>query len=136
MNFLLRYLELVFTVVGVAVIFGVTALFGSPPVNAWRVAAVTAGLVGVIHGVLFWLVRQRQRQVRQTTIVELQGMLKDIINNQLTVIKTMNDLRDARPEEARRAFDYTARSVKAISEALQHLSDESIRSWQAKYEHR
>ena len=99
-------------------------------------AGLVAGVVGVIHGVLFWLVRRRQREVRITTIVELQGMLKDIINNQLTVIQAMNNLREARPEEARRACDYTSRSVTAISDALQHLSEESLRSWQAKYDHR
>lgn len=136
MNFVLRYLELIFTVAGLAVIFGVTVIFRSPTANAWPLAAITAALVGVVHGVLFWFVRRRQREVRLTTIAELQGMLKDIINNQLTVIRTMNDLRDARPEEARRAFDYTAKSVTAIADALQHLSEDSLRSWQAKYDHR
>lgn len=136
MNFILRYLEIVFTVVGVGVIFGVTALFSSRGASVWQVAAITAIMVGVIHGLLFWVVRRRQHQVRLTTIVELQGMLKDIINNQLTVIRTMNDLRDVRPGEAQRAFDYTARSVTTISDALQHLSEESLRSWKAKYEHR
>lgn len=136
MNFVLRYLELVFTMVGIAVIFGVTALFSSPRTSIWQVAAITATVVGLIHGVLFWLVRRRQRQVRLTTITELQGMLKDIINNQLTVIQTMNNLREARPEETKRACDYTSRSVTAISDALQHLSEESLRTWQAKYDPR
>jgi two-component sensor histidine kinase len=63
-------------------------------------------------------------------------MLKDIINNQLTVIRTMNDLRASRPEETQRAVDYTSRSVAAIAEALQHLSDESLRSWKARHDHR
>ena len=136
MNFILRYLEIVFTVVGIGVIFGVTALLSSRGASIWQVAAITAVMVGVIHGLLFWVVRRRQHQVRVTTIVELQGMLKDIINNQLTVIRAMNDLRDVRPGEAQRAFDYTARSVTTISDALQHLSEESLRSWKAKYEHR
>ena len=136
MNFILRYLEIVFTVVGIGVIFGVTALFSARGASIWQVAAITAVMVGVIHGLLFWVVRRRQHQVRLMTIVELQGMLKDIINNQLTVIRTMNDLRDVRPGEAQRAFDYTARSVTTISDALQHLSEESLRSWKAKYEHR
>jgi hypothetical protein len=136
MNFILRYLELVFTVVGLGVIFGVTALFSPRGATIWEVAAITAAVVGVIHGLLFWLVRRRQRQVRLTTIAELQGMLKDIINNQLTVIQAMNNLRESRPEEARRACDYTSRSVTAISDALQHLSEESLRTWQAKYDRR
>ena len=136
MNFLLRYLELVFTVVGIAVIFGVTALFSSPGTSVWQVAAITAIVVGVIHGVLFWLVRQRQRAVRLQTISELQGMLKDIINNQLSVIEAMNNLRESRPEKAQQACDYTSRSVTKIFNALQHLSAESLQRWQEKYDHR
>jgi sensor domain CHASE-containing protein len=136
MSFILRYLEIIFTVAGIAVIFGVTALFSSPQTSVWQVAAITAIVVGVIHGVLFWLVRRRQQHVRQTTITELQGMLKDIINNQLTVIQVMTNLREAKPEETKRACDYTSRSVVAISDALQHLSEESLRSWKTKYEHR
>lgn len=136
MNFVLRYLELIFTLVGIGVIFGVTALFSSPHTSVWQIAAITAMLVGVIHGLLFWLVRRRQQHVRQTTITELQGMLKDIINNQLTVIQAMNNLREANPEETKRACDYTSRSVIAISDALQHLSEESLRSWKTKYDQR
>jgi hypothetical protein len=136
MNFVLRYLELIFTLVGIGVIFGVTALFSSPRTSVWQIAAITAMLVGVIHGLLFWLVRRRQQHVRQTTITELQGMLKDIINNQLTVIQAMNNLREANPEETKRACDYTSRSVIAISDALQHLSEESLRSWKTKYDQR
>ena len=60
-------------------------------------------------------------------------MLKDIINNQLAVIAAMNDLREARPGEVERAGEYTARSVRTIADALQHLSEESLRSWQAKH---
>ena len=82
------------------------------------------------------LQQELQRIVRETTITELQGMLKDIINNQLTVIQAMNNLREAKPEETKRACDYTSRSVIAISDALQHLSEDSLRSWKAKYAQR
>lgn len=136
MTFVLRYLELIFTVAGIAVIFGVTALISSSEASVWQVAAITAAVVSVIHGVLFWLVRRRQREVRLKTITELQGMLKDIINNQLAVIQAMNTLRESRPDETKRAFDYTARSVTTISDALHHLSEESLHRWQAKYDHR
>lgn len=132
MRSLLNQLELIFTVAGVGVILLVTLMVHPSGMTAWQVAAMTATVVGLIHGVLFWLVRRRQREVRRQTIAELQGMLKDIINNQLAVIAAMNDLRSMRPEEAKRACDYTARSVTTITEALHHLSEESLRSWRAK----
>lgn len=136
MKFFLRQLELIFTVAGLAVIFGAASLFTPAGTTPWRVAAFTAALVGVIHGLLFWLVRRRQREVRLKTIADLQGMLQDIVNNQLSVIQAMNELRQARPDEAQRAADYTSRSVATISQALQHLSDESLVAWKNKYDHR
>jgi len=70
MNFLLRYLELVFTAAGLLVIFGVTALVHPQGIDASTVAAITATLVGVVHGVLFWAVRHRQRLARQHAFSE------------------------------------------------------------------
>ena len=136
MKFFLRQLELIFTVAGLAVIFGVAAVFTPSGMSHWRVAAITAALVGVIHGVLFWLVRRRQREARRAAIADLQWMLQDIINNQLAVIETMATLREARPAEAQRACGYISRSVRTISEALNHLSEESLQKWQDKYSHR
>ncbi len=132
MKFILRYLELVFTVVGLAVIFGVTALFSSRGTSTWQIAAITAGLVGVIHGVLFWLVRRRQRDVRRAAITEIQSMLRDEISKQLKVIEAMSVLRESRPDETKRACDYISRAVTSIDSALELLSEESLRSWRAR----
>jgi NADH:ubiquinone oxidoreductase subunit 2 (subunit N) len=133
MKFILRYLELIFTVAGLVVIFAAALVFSRVGASYWRVAAITATIVGVIHGILFWVVRRRQRAVRRAVIADVQAMLKDMINNQLAVILAMSELREARAEETRRASDYISRSVSAISGALQHMSDESLRSWLVKY---
>jgi len=136
MNAILRHLEIIFTLAGIAVVFLVTALFRGGTANLWEVAAITATLVGVIHGLLFWLVRRRQREVRRAAIAELQWMLQDIVNNQLAVIQAMADLREATPAEAKRASAYIAKSVGTISEALRHLSEESLRNWRSRYDTR
>jgi hypothetical protein len=133
MKFLLRYLEIVFTLAGLAVIFLAVLLITPRNASRWEVAAVAATLVGVIHGLLFWLVRRRQQEVRRVVIADVQDMLKDIIDNQLTVILAMSNLREAHAEETVRAGQYISRSVAAISEALRHLSEDSLRSWLAKY---
>jgi uncharacterized membrane protein len=133
MKFLLRYLEIVFTLAGLAVIVIAVVLFTPKGTSPWKVAGIVATLVGVVHGILFWLVRRRQRIVRAAVIADVQSMLKDIINNQLAVILAMSTLREARLDEAVKAGDYISRSVTAISEALQHLSDDSLRSWLRKY---
>lgn len=136
MTILLRHLELIFTLVGVLVIFGVTALITPHDVGPWEVAAITAVLVGVVHGVLFWAVRRRQRVVRLHAVAEIQAMLKDVINNQLTVIQGMDYLRSADPSQTDRATDQIARCVTSISDALQHLSEESLQAWRNKYSFR
>ena len=133
MKFLLKYLEILFTAAGLVVIFLAVVLFVPSGMSPWRVAAITATLVGVIHGVLFWLVRRRQLEVRRVVIADVQDMLKDIINNQLNVILAMSDLREVHPKETARAEDYITKSVGAISEALKHLSEDSLRLWIGKY---
>ena len=74
MKFLLRHLELIFTAAGIAMIFGVTAIFTPVGMSLWQVAAVTATLVGIVHGALFLLLRRRQRAARHSTIGEIQRM--------------------------------------------------------------
>jgi membrane protein implicated in regulation of membrane protease activity len=133
MIILLRYLELILTVVGLLVVFAITALIAPLGINQWQVAAITAMVVGVVHGLLFWVVRRRQRNVRVQAINEMQAMLKDVINNQLTVIQGMDYLRSASPDQTKRASEQIARSVTSISDALQHLSEESLKAWRNKY---
>ncbi len=133
MKFILKYLEILFTLAGLAVIFLAVLIFAPMGAGPWQVAAITATLVGVIHGALFWLIRRRQRMVRRAVIADVQAMLKEIIDNQLAVIVAMSDLGESHAAERKRAGDYISRSVASISEALRHLSDESLRSWISKY---
>lgn len=48
--------------------------------------AVTALGISVLHGLIFWVVRRRQRRVRQEAIVEIREMLADVVKNQLAAI--------------------------------------------------
>jgi hypothetical protein len=136
MKLLLRNLEIILSVAGVLVVLAAVVLISPYGFNPWAVGAVTAIAVGLIHGVIFWLVRRRQRQARIDAFDEIQQMLKDMINNQLTVIQTMSNLRDVRPEETARACDYITRSVSNISSVLHELSEESLRRWQRQYHKR
>jgi hypothetical protein len=133
MKFILNYLEILFTIAGLIVIFLAVLVFAPSGASPWHVAAIVATLIGVIHGVLFWLIRRRQREIRRSVIADVQSMLKDIIDNQLAVIVAMSDLREAHAEETLRAGDYITRSVAAISGALRHMSDESLHLWIARY---
>lgn len=134
MKFFLRHLELFLTAAGLLVIFGVTALVHPSGTSPWTVAAVTAIAVGVIHGVLFWLVRQRQRQVRQAALAEAQRMLRDVVINQLAVIRLGLDLHGTSLNTNRTAIARLDEAVAAINLALHDVSEESLARWRAKYE--
>lgn len=133
MNAFLRHLEIYLTIAGLIVTFAATAWISPAGVTAWAVAAVTATTVGVLHGLIFWLVRRRQRQVREIALKEVRSMLNDIINNQLMVIQTTSDLHREGAIETRRACEGVSRSIQTISSVIHSLSEESLRQWQTRY---
>ena len=61
MKKVLEYLELILTAVGVVVVAVVFALFRN--VAAWKAAAISAVGVGVLHGIIFFIVRSAQRRL-------------------------------------------------------------------------
>lgn len=130
----LRYLELYLTAAGLALILAVPRLF--PPTDQVLASAVTATLVGLVHGLLFWLVRRRQRQMREALVMDLQGMLKDRINNQLQVVLIHAD--GSEPElsaDDQARLGEISRAVREVSSMLDMLSLESLTSWQRRYPH-
>ena len=97
--------------------------------------AVTALAACVVQGLVFWAVRRRYRRVRLELIAELRAMLKDRINNQLTIVlMSVTQRRDSRVSDAERellqaAIDATV----TVSRVLDELSMESLSGWKAKY---
>jgi hypothetical protein len=97
--------------------------------------AATALAACVLQGLVFWAVRRRYRRVRLEMIAELRAMLKDRINNQLTIVlMSVTQRRDSRASEAERellqaAIDATV----TVSRVLDELSMESLTGWKAKY---
>lgn len=132
----LRHLELILTVAGVVVV-GVTLLLFRERADAPVLTGMVATAVGVLHGLIFWVVRRRQRHVREATVSELRAMLKDVTNNHLTVILAhAMELEAAAPtsretEESRQEVE---QAVMRISAALNSLSEESLSHWHARYD--
>lgn len=133
MQHLLRHLELYLSAAGLVVVVLATAILKQLGFDPWIVGTITAMLVGVIHGIIFWLVRRRQQAVRVETIREIQSMLKDLINNQLTVIETVAHLKDS-PVNEKLQREHITTSVHKISSALHDLSEESLHRWKQRYQ--
>ena len=67
-------------------------------------------------------------------IAELRAMLKDRINNQLTIVLmsvTQRRYRDINTE--RELLEAAIAATTAVSRELEELSIESLRTWKAKY---
>lgn len=123
-----RYLELVLSIVGVALTFTIPLLI--PFHNSWKVTAIVAVTISVIHGGIFWIVRQQKQLVREKTIIDLQRMLKDLVRNQLTVVQMNTSLLTRRPQLADKANNRISDSIVKISLLLETLSDDSLSTWQ------
>jgi hypothetical protein len=131
----IRHVELYLTAVGLLVILLVPSLFTTE--QRLAVIAITAVGVGVVHGVLFWVVRRRQRLVRKALLQDVQGMLKDRINNKLQVVLVHTDAanRDLSPDDQAQLRE-VADSVKEVAALLDRLSLEALSAWQAHYSYK
>jgi hypothetical protein len=122
----LNHIELWLSAAGVAVILLVPGLLGPGAGEYWKVTAYTAIGVGVLHGLIFWVVRRRQRHVREGTLAEAHAMLRDGIQKQVAALLTM----DARAtEEQRRRLDGVFDSMILLDHLLDSLSSERLRAW-------
>ncbi len=126
------HMELHLTGVGLLVTIAAASLAGHLTANVWMVVASTALVVGVVHGLVFWLVRRRQRQVRHAIIQSVQYMLKDVVKNQLAVVRLGVELNAMKPGsvDPQRIDE----SITQIASAVDSLSAESLRTWQNHYE--
>jgi uncharacterized membrane protein len=98
--------------------------------------AVTALLACVFQGLVLWLMRRRVRRLRREMIGELRAMLKDRINNYLTIVlMSVTQRRDSRASVSERELLESAiAATNAVSQVLEELSVESLHRWQAKYQ--
>jgi C4-dicarboxylate-specific signal transduction histidine kinase len=130
----LNHIELWLSAAGVVVILLVPGLLlNQADASYWQAMAYTAIAVGVLHGLIFWLVRRRQRRVREKTLQEAHAMLRDGIQRQVAALLTM----DARAtEEQRRRLDGVFDSLVLLDHLLDSLSSERLRAWTASEEGR
>lgn len=124
----IRHLELWLSAAGLAVIVLMPSIFVTELPDWWHVAGLTAIAVGLLHGVIFWIVRQRQRWVREQTLNEVRALLKHSINNPLTSIALQAGMfGDKNPAQVREILA----AVDRISQALSTLSDERLTRWRS-----
>jgi uncharacterized membrane protein (Fun14 family) len=126
----LNNIELILTAVGIGVILLSGFVASRSAFSLETATAVSATLVGVIHGILFWLLRRRQRWVRQEAIRQIREMLEDLGKNRLQTIKMSLYMVQARQpeqeERTRKSFDRVYQILAEMSTLIDHISEESL----------
>ncbi len=133
MQVFIRNIELFLSGAGIVVILVVPLFMEIQLLSIWQIAAITAILVGLIHGFILWAIRRKQRKVRNEALNDVRIMLNDVINNNLSIISLTSRLYGGESEKAKAATEEIAQAIESISTALDTISEESIRTWKAKY---
>ncbi len=118
MKKLLEYLELILTTAGVLVVALFFLLFRN--IAPWKAAALSALAVGVLHGVVFFIVRSAQRRARKKTVINIRHTLDDLVRNKLQVVLFATEIKD---EDWRPAAQ---RAVQEIQNSLDRIEAESL----------
>ena len=133
----LNNIELVLTAVGIGVILLSGFVASRSAFSLETATAVSATLVGVVYGILFWLLRRRQRQVRREAIGQIREMLEDLGKNRLQTIKMslyMVQIHQPEQEErTRKSFDRVYQILAEMSTLIDHISEESLAGWRHRY---
>lgn len=129
----INHIELWLSAVALVLIFGIPVLAGPEGLAFWRLTAVIAIAVGSVHGVIFWVVRRRQRQIRRRSIQEIQTMLADVVKNRLAAIE-MALPQNEDPEMVRQEVEAVREGIREIATHVDNLSVESLKDWEARYE--
>ena len=126
---LTEHFELFLTAVGV--LLTISLVFSDLP----------AGQQGLAHafliwlqGFLIWAVHRHATLRRQVLIDKMRLMLQDRVNNQLTVMLGMAEIRhrEMTPDE-REDLEMATAAARTVAHELETLSIQSLRSWERRH---
>lgn len=131
-------MELILSAAGILVILILPGFFVSAGGDIWKAATITAAAVGVLHGIIFWVIRRRQRAIREIAINEIKVMLRDQINNRLTTVTLQVEAqvrKHPNPEtlEIKENLASITQNLRGIAEILKMVSEESLSRWKQRY---
>jgi hypothetical protein len=87
-----------------------------------------------LQGFLIWSVHRHAWFRRRALVEKMRLMLQDRVNNQLTVMLGMTEIRDREPTPAERQdMEVATVAARAVAHELETLSPESLRSWERRY---
>lgn len=126
---LAEHFELFLTAAGVCVAIGL--IFADLPKGEQGLAY--AFLVW-LQGFLIWSVHRHAWFRRRALVDKMRLMLQDRVNNQLTVMLGMTEIRDrAMTPAEQQDMETAAAAARTVAHELETLSLESLHSWERRY---
>lgn len=123
------HFELFLTAVGV--LLTISLVFSDLPAGEQGLAH--AFLIW-LQGFLIWAVHRHATLRRQELIEKMRLMLQDRVNNQLTVMLGMTEVRhrEMTPDE-RQDLETATAAARTVARELEALSIQSVRSWERRH---
>jgi len=124
-----EYFELFLTTVGVLVAIGVTL---SELPGGEKGLALT--FLVWLQGFILWAVHRHNWFRRQALLRQMRLMLQDRVNNQLTVMLSVAEVRGREMTESDQAdMEAAVAAARTVSVEIENLSFESLRRWERHY---
>lgn len=88
-----------------------------------------------LQGFILWLVRRHSLLGRRNLLRKTRVMLLDRINNQLTIMLSMAEIRgkEASPEKIQEDVRTALIAARTVAQELENLSVESVRGWERRF---
>lgn len=126
---LVEHFELFLTAVGVFLAIGL--IFADLPKPEQGLAYA---FLLWLQGLLIWSVHRHAWFRRKALIDKMRLMLQDRVNNQLTVMLGMTEIRNREMTQAERQdMETAATAARTVAHELETLSPESLRSWERRH---
>jgi hypothetical protein len=129
LNRLAEHFELSLTTIGVLLaVFVVLAQLDNGQ------QGLLLGMIVWLQGFILWVVRRHSWLRRRALVQQMRVMLLDRVNNQLTVMLGAAEVRSREmTDDDRLELDSAVMAAKVVSQELENLSLESVRTWQRTY---
>lgn len=123
----------------VLVLFFALIIIGVPPLldphsdQLWQSTLISSLLVVSLYFIFLAQVKKRERSIREQAIQDIRRMLRDVVNNKLSVIMINASLTQTISEDDARKVQSVLDTVQKISDDLENLSIDSVDLWRKKY---
>lgn len=133
MPWLLKYVDKILVLLFALIIIGVPLLLDPHPNQLWQTTFLSSVLVVLIYFLFILQVKKWERAIREQAVQEIRRMLRDVVNNKLSVIMINASLTQTVSEDDARKVQSVLDTVQKISDDLENLSIDSVDLWRKKY---